>query len=105
MLSSAQHDGLFAFLEILIRGMQLKNVSFALGGSTLVGSLSRHDILPGDSYISLIVDKNDKQKLKESCALFDPNNELLRPKLYHSQSLLSWLTATKAKPKVSKIII
>ncbi|CDJ40490.1 hypothetical protein ETH_00019630 [Eimeria tenella] len=98
-LTLQQHDGLMAFFESLAKALQLKRVQWALGGPTLVGSLSRHSLLREEKEINLLISEKDKKKVREACSIFDPSSELLRPQAYFPQALLAWLAATKAKPK------
>ncbi|OEH80276.1 hypothetical protein cyc_01145 [Cyclospora cayetanensis] len=99
LLSIPQHEGLLGLFEVLANAFRLKQVRWALAGSSLASSLFRHDLLPGETVLSILVDEQDKKAVQESCAMYNPMNELLKPQKYISQTLLSWVAATKTKPK------
>ncbi|KAL8435912.1 hypothetical protein ACSSS7_002112 [Eimeria intestinalis] len=98
-LSRAQHEGLLGFFEGLMIAFRFKGVRWALGGPSLVGSLERHDLLPREASLSILVNSEDKQKIKDACAFYDPVSELTRSRAYVPQTLLGWIAATKSKPK------
>ncbi|KAL8452895.1 hypothetical protein Emag_002112 [Eimeria magna] len=98
-LSRAQHEGLLGFFEGLMIAFRFKGVRWALGGPSLVGSLERHDLLPRESSLSILVNSEDKQKIKDACAFYDPVSEMTKSRAYVPQTLLGWIAATKSKPK------
>lgn len=101
-LSLSQHEGLMGFFEGISKALMLKGVRWALGGPTLLGSLERHDLLPFEKGLVIVADDRDKQKMREACAYYNPFNEILKTRAYIPQTLLSWIAATKTKPKVRK---
>ncbi|KAL8437545.1 hypothetical protein Efla_000408 [Eimeria flavescens] len=99
LLSRQQHEGVFGFFEGLVTAFKLKGVRWALAGPSLVGSLERHDLLPREASISIVVNSQDKQKVRDACNFYNPLNELLKTRAYVPQTLFSWIAATNSKPK------
>lgn len=100
-MSLSQHEGLMSFFESISNLLIMKQVRWAVGGSSLLGSVERHDLLASEPELVILVDTRDRQKVREACNTFNSRNEILRPRNYPAQTLMAWITASNTKPKVT----